>query len=247
MVRSYIIEIQKSVSRSTVRNQISGLKNFYKFLVERGYCAKNPFHNLSIPKIEKKLPKYLSEKDMRSLLEEPRRTQKDNPSSTFIALRDQMIIELLYGGGLRVSELVGINYGDINWESNSIRVLGKGSKQRVCPVGKRSILAIREFQLNVNPCCSSGDPIIIGRGGKRLTVRSVQLILKKHLSSAGLPSDLSPHKLRHTYATHLLDHGADLRAVQEMLGHSSLSTTQVYTHVSVARLKKTHGQAHPRA
>ena len=245
--RSYIIEAQEKISRVTLRNHISGLRNFFKYCMERGICEENPFHNLVLPKTEKKLPQYLSEKEMLNLLDQPRLLSAQGRNSEFIKLRDVMILEILYGGGLRVSELTGLNYGDIEWSRNAVRVTGKGNKQRVCPVGKRATFAIRNFQDIISPSSSLIDPVVIGRAGQRLSARSVQILLKKYLLAAGLPKTLTPHKLRHSYATHLLDHGADLRAVQEMLGHASLSTTQVYTHVSVARLKKTHGQAHPRA
>ncbi len=245
--RSFLIESQDKLSRVSLRNQVSGLRNFYRFCMERGHCRENPFHNLILPKTEKKLPLFLSEKEIRNLLDQPRLRKGRGSKGDFVTLRDQVILEVLYGGGLRVSELVSINYGDLDWPRSCVRVMGKGSKQRVCPLGFRAISAIRAFQDRNGLDASFADPVVVGIGGKRLSVRSVQQILKKYLISAGLPRDLTPHKLRHSYATHLLDNGADLRAVQEMLGHASLSTTQIYTHVSVARLKKTHHQAHPRA
>lgn len=245
--RSYIIECQNKISRITLRNHISGLRNFFKFCMERGFCKNNPFHNLVLPKTEKKLPKFLSEKELLSLLSQPSILAFEGRHSEFIKLRDQMILEILYGGGLRVSELIGLNYGDFEWNRNALRVTGKGKKQRVCPIGKRAISAVRNYQETIKPKSSFNDPVIINRSGRRISARSIQLLLKKYLKAANLPQELTPHKIRHSYATHLLDNGADLRAVQEMLGHASLSTTQVYTHVSVARLKKTHGQAHPRA
>ena len=181
------------------------------------------------------------------LLEQPNLQNRKSEKGKFLELRDQMILEILYGGGFRVSELISINYGDINWEQKLLKVTGKGGKQRFCPVGDRAIKSIRKFQEIRQQVPAVTDPVVTSIKGRRLSARSVQLILKKYLLTAGLPLDLTPHKLRHSYATHLLDHGADLRAVQEMLGHRSLSTTQIYTHVSVAKLKKTHGQAHPRA
>jgi len=245
--RSYLIEIQHKVSRVTLRNHVSGIRNFYKFCMERNHCESNPFHNLTLPKTEKKLPQYLTEKDILKLLEQPNLQNRKSEKGKFLELRDQMILEILYGGGFRVSELISINYGDINWEQKLLKVTGKGAKQRVCPIGDRAIKSIRKFQEIRQQLPAVTDPVVTSIQGRRLSARSVQLILKKYLLTAGLPLDLTPHKLRHSYATHLLDHGADLRAVQEMLGHRSLSTTQIYTHVSVAKLKKTHGQAHPRA
>jgi len=245
--RSYLIEIQHKVSRVTLRNHVSGIRNFYKFCMERNHCESNPFHSLTLPKTEKKLPQYLTEKDILKLLEQPNSQNKKSEKGKVLELRDQMILEILYGGGFRVSELISLNYGDINWEQKLLKVTGKGGKQRFCPVGDRAIKSIRKFQEIRQQVPAVTDPVVTSIQGRRLSARSVQLILKKYLLTAGLPLDLSPHKLRHSYATHLLDHGADLRAVQEMLGHRSLSTTQIYTHVSVAKLKKTHGQAHPRA
>ena len=245
--RSYLIEIQHKVSRVTLRNHISGIRNFYKFCMERNHCESNPFHSLTLPKTEKKLPQYLTEKDILKLLEQPNLQNRKSEKGKFLVLRDQMILEILYGGGFRVSELISINYGDINWEQKLLKVTGKGGKQRFCPIGDRAIKSIRKFQEIRQQVPAVTDPVVTSIQGRRLSARSVQLILKKYLLTAGLPLDLTPHKLRHSYATHLLDHGADLRAVQEMLGHRSLSTTQIYTHVSVAKLKKTHGQAHPRA
>ena len=245
--RSYLIEVQHKVSRVTLRNHVSGIRNFYKFCMERNHCESNPFHSLTLPKTEKKLPQYLTEKDILKLLEQPNSQNRKSEKGKVLELRDQMILEILYGGGFRVSELISLNYGDINWEQKLLKVTGKGGKQRFCPVGDRAIKSIRKFQEIRQQVPAVTYPVVTSIQGRRLSARSVQLILKKYLLTAGLPLDLSPHKLRHSYATHLLDHGADLRAVQEMLGHRSLSTTQIYTHVSVAKLKKTHGQAHPRA
>ena len=245
--RSYLIEVQHKVSRVTLRNHVSGIRNFYKFCMERNLCESNPFHSLTLPKTEKKLPQYLTEKDILKLLEQPNSQNRKSEKGKVLELRDQMILEILYGGGFRVSELISLNYGDINWEQKLLKVTGKGGKQRFCPVGDRAIKSIRKFQEIRQQVPAVTDPVVTSIKGRRLSARSVQLILKKYLLTAGLPLDLTPHKLRHSYATHLLDHGADLRAVQEMLGHRSLSTTQIYTHVSVAKLKKTHGQAHPRA
>ena len=158
-----------------------------------------------------------------------------------------MIIELLYGAGLRVSELIGLNYGDLDGKRATVRVVGKGQKERVCPIGQVALRTISEFRKSYAKDSSHDRPIVINRQGSRLSARSVQAMLKKYLRSAKLPEDLTPHKLRHSFATHMLDNGADMRTVQELLGHESLSTTQVYTHVSVSRLKKAHLLAHPRA
>jgi len=156
-------------------------------------------------------------------------------------------MELLYGGGLRVSELVGLNYGHIEPQSAVARVMGKGRKERLCPLGRLAFSVLVHFRDEFAEKTGLSDPVIINSRQKRLSTRSVQLLLKKYLALADLPGDLTPHKIRHSYATHLLDNGADLRLVQDLLGHASLSTTQIYTHVSVTRLQDAHRKAHPRA
>jgi integrase/recombinase XerC len=154
---------------------------------------------------------------------------------------------LLYGGGLRVSELVGLSYGDIDFESGVARVLGKGRKERLCPLGRVAMAVLAKFRNEFAREKGPTSPVLLNTKGQRMEILGVQLMLKRYLTLAGLPLDLTPHKLRHSYATHLLNAGADLRLVQELLGHSQLATTQVYTHVSVARLKEIYAKAHPRA
>ena len=247
--RSYLVEAQAHYSRRTLRNHVSGLRSFFKFCQTRGWIQANPFHNLTLPKPDKPLPKFLTEEQMKHLLEQPKAKpeQEKKRKNDFLLLRDLMIIELLYGAGLRVSELIGLNYGDLDGKRATVRVVGKGQKERVCPIGQVALRTIGEFRKSYAKDSSHDCPIVINRQGNRLSVRSVQAMLKKYLRSAKLPEDLTPHKLRHSFATHMLDNGADMRTVQELLGHESLSTTQVYTHVSVSRLKKAHLLAHPRA
>ena len=247
--RSYLVEAQAHYSRRTLRNHVSGLRSFFKFCQAREWIQANPFHNLTLPKPDKPLPKFLSEEQMKQLLEQPKAKpgQEKKRKNDFLLVRDLMIIELLYGAGLRVSELIGLNYGDLDGKRATVRVVGKGQKERVCPIGQVALRTIREFRTSHAKDSSHDRPIVINRQGNRLSARSVQAMLKKYLRSAKLPEDLTPHKLRHSFATHMLDNGADMRTVQELLGHESLSTTQVYTHVSVSRLKKAHLLAHPRA
>ena len=244
--RSYIIESQNSFSRKTLRNHVSGIRSFYKFCQARKWLKTNPFDNLTLPKLEKSLPKLLTEKQVFSLLEQPQ-VKNQNGQVDFKSFRDLLILELLYAGGLRVSELIGINYGDLDLINASVKVLGKGSRHRLVPIGSKVIKTLTMFRDLFSKDSTANAPLIINRSGKRLSIRSVQIILKKYLNAANLPKDLTPHKLRHSFATHLLNNGADLRAVQELLGHSSLSTTQVYTHVSAVRLKEVYGLSHPRA
>ena len=246
--RSYLIEAQGKFAKTTIRNHFSALKGLFRFAQERGICNSNPFANLTMPKLEKKLPKFLSEKQAQSLMEKPlQSSDKVSKKSDFIDSRDQLILKILYSAGLRVSELVSLNFGDIDITNATLKVRGKGSKERIAPVGRNVLQEILQFRDHHSKDASHIAPIIISQSGKRLSVRSIQLILKKKLRQLNLPEDISPHKLRHTFATHLLDRGADLRAVQDLLGHSNLSTTQIYTHLSVAKLKKTHKVAHPRA
>ncbi len=247
LARDYIIESQQIRSKRTVRNHISALRSFYQFCQSRNYLNNNPFRNLTLPKLEKKLPVFLSQEELIQLLEAPLKLEISSPHAEMIRVRDRIIMELLYGGGLRVSEVVGLNHGDLDLPKSLVRILGKGRKERVVPIPERTSSLLISFRENFCLDASSSSPLFTSSKAQRLTSRNVQLRLKKYLAFCQLPQDVTPHKLRHSFATHLLDNGADLRSVQELLGHSSLSTTQVYTHVSVGRLKKAHKLAHPRA
>lgn len=245
--RSYLIEAQSSLSKTTLRNHFSALKGLFRFAQEREGYKINPFANLTLPKLDKPLPKFLTEKQAQTLIQNIKIYDEGGKSGEFLRTRDQIIIKILYSGGLRVSELVSLNYQDIDFVNATLKIVGKGQKERITPIGNKVLQDVIHFRNNHAVDASTQAPLIIGKSGKRLTTRSIQLILKKRLKQANLPEDLSPHKLRHSFATHLLDRGADLRAVQDLLGHSSLSTTQIYTHLSVARLKETHKIAHPRS
>ncbi|MDE3084456.1 MAG: tyrosine-type recombinase/integrase [Verrucomicrobiota bacterium] len=244
-LRDFVIEAQRRFGRRTLHNHVSGLRAFFKFWVKRKRLSKNPLIGLTLPKLEKALPKFLTEKQMALFLAGPLRLLENKSIDAFTAWRDRLVLELLYGGGLRVSELVGLNYGQI--EGGVARVLGKGRKERFCPLGKVAVAVLAKWKNEFARDSSFAAPVVVNPGHKRLSIRSVQLLVKKYLALADLPMDLSPHKLRHSYATHLLNAGADLRLVQELLGHVSLSTTQIYTHTSVARLKEVYDKAHPRA
>ncbi len=184
---------------------------------------------------------------MLALLAGPQRLRENESADAFTACRDRLVLELLYGGGLRVSELVALNYGAVDFDNGSARVLGKGRKERICPLGATAMAVLKKFRDEFARQAGLDDPVVVTVGHKRMLVRAVQLLVKKYLALADLPMDLSPHKIRHSYATHLLNSGADLRAVQELLGHADLTTTQIYTHTSIARLKEIHAKAHPRA
>jgi len=245
--RDFAIELQRSVARSTLRNYISGLQTFFKFWIRQGELDKNPLLGLALPKLPKRLPVYLTQKQMASLLDGPMRLLQNGSVEPFVAWRDQLVLELLYGAGLRVSELVGLTYGMVSFDEGAARVRGKGGKERLCPLGEVALSALGRWRAEFAPATGPDDPVVVGHRGQRWSPRQIQLLLKRYLSLAGLPMDLTPHKIRHSYATHLLDNGADLRLVQELLGHSQLSTTQIYTHVTIGRLKAAYEQAHPRA
>lgn len=246
-LRDFVIEAQRRFDRRTLHNHASGLRSFFKFWLKRGRVSRNPFIGVPLPKLEKRLPKFLTETQMKALLAGPGKLLANESIDARTALRDRLVMELLYGGGLRVSELVGLDYGMIDTSAGVARVLGKGRKERLCPLGKVATALVVKWKNEYAANVSAASPVLLGSDGGRLPVRQVQLMLKRYLALAGLPLDLTPHKLRHSYATHLLNAGADLRLVQELLGHANLATTQIYTHVSVARLRAIYDQAHPRA
>lgn len=249
-IRDYVIEAQRppnALDRRTLQLHASALRAFFRFWLSRGRVSRNPMTGVVLPRAEKRLPQFLTEEQMKRLLAGPQRLLENEAIDPFTAWRDRLVMELLYGGGLRVSELVGLNYGAIDFGSGVARVLGKGRKERLCPLGRVATAVLSKWKSEYARATGPGDPIIVDVNHHRLPVLQVQRLLKRYLVLADLPLDLTPHKLRHSYATHLLNAGADLRLVQELLGHASLATTQVYTHVSVARLKEIYAKAHPRA
>ena len=246
-VRDFVIEAQRRYGRRTLHNHVSALRSLCKYWRAMGRLTRNPFVGAPLPKLEKRLPQFLTEDQARTLLSSPKRLLENGGCDAFTAWRDLLAMELLYGAGLRVSELVGLNHGDVELGEGTARVMGKGRKVRVCPLGRVACSVLARFRDDYCPGAGQADPVVCNEGGRPMTVRSVQLMLKRHLALAGLPLDLTPHKLRHSFATHLLNAGADLRIVQELLGHAQLVTTQVYTHVSIARLKDVYNKAHPRA
>ncbi|HVS52113.1 MAG TPA: tyrosine-type recombinase/integrase [Opitutaceae bacterium] len=246
-MRDFVIEAQRRFDRRTLHNHASALRTFFKFWMRQGRLTRDPFAGVPLPKLEKRLPQFLTEEQMKLLLGGPQRLLDNGAIAPAVAWRDRLAMELLYGGGLRVSELVGLNHGAIDFDSGIARVLGKGRKERLCPLGRVALAVLVKFRDEFARRTAPTSAVLTNPDGTRMTVRAVQLMLKRYLALAGLPLDLTPHKLRHSYATHLLNAGADLRLVQELLGHAQLTTTQVYTHVSVARLKEIYAKAHPRA
>lgn len=247
VMRDFVIEAQHRFGRRTLHNHASGLRAFFKYWQRQGKVAKNPLVGLALPKLEKRLPQFLTEGQVRTLLGGPQRLVENGTETPFVAWRDRLAMELLYGAGLRVSELTGLNYGDLEADGTVARVLGKGRKERLCPLGKVAAAALAKWKTEYARDTGADAPVLVDTKHGRMSDRAVQLMLKRYLALAGLPLDLTPHKLRHSYATHLLNAGADLRLVQELLGHASLNTTQIYTHVTVARLREVYDKAHPRA
>jgi len=243
--RVFLFELmKKEAARATVRLHFAALRTFYKFLVERHGFKSNPLKEVQLPKNERKLPVVLTVKQIDDLLTAPFKTEPTPKAPKWLHARDAAILELFYSAGLRLAELAGLNVADVDPYSESIRVLGKGRKERICPVGVRALEAIQQYRQEAKVL---SGPLFISKLRKRLSTRNITVMLEKYVLLAGLPRGITPHKLRHSFATHLLDNGADLRSVQSLLGHASLSTTQIYTHVSVERMKKVYGESHPRA
>ena len=243
-VRSYLVHLSEHrYGRATIHLKMSALRSLFRWLVRSERMKQNPVVGLTLPKLQRKLPKFLTIQQIEALLNAPLTDKK--PESQLAIWRDKAILEVLYSGGLRIHELTGLNDDDLDILGEVARVRGKGKKERLTPLGAPAIAAIQKY-LELRQRGARG-PLFVNRFGGRLTSRSVQRMLKKYLITAGLDPSLTPHKLRHSFATHMLDAGADLRSVQELLGHASLSTTQIYTHITPERLKKVYDKAHPRA
>jgi integrase/recombinase XerC len=238
MIRGYLGVLHRKNQKSSIARKLSTLRSFFKFLQKNGVVETNPMAGLRTPKREKTLPVVLSADEIFALLDsiEP---------NALLAARNRAMFETLYSCGIRVSELTGLNVFDLDPAAGSVRVMGKGSRERIVPVGKKALEAVRNYREQLRAATGNG-PLFLNAQRRRLTARSVARILKKLAAACGIEAPLSPHALRHTFATHLLDAGADLRSVQELLGHRNLSTTQRYTHVSMDRLMETYDKAHPR-
>ena len=243
--RDYLFEAMKSDwARSTIRLHFSALRSFYKFLNRREGFSHNPIAEIQLPKAEKKLPVVLTQKQVIELLEMPFKIEHAKQAPSWMPFRDGAILELFYSSGVRLAELAALRISDFDLHNECIRVLGKGKKERICPVGTPAAEAIFRYCQEARVL---DGPLFISKLRKQMTPRAISNLFKKYHEHSSIPVNVSPHKLRHSFATHLLDNGADLRSVQSMLGHASLSTTQIYTHVSVARMKEVYDQAHPRA
>lgn len=243
-ILAFLLSLRKENKASaTINRHLSAIRAFFRFLVQEGYCPTDPTVHIETPKMEKKLPQVLSVAEVEKLLNAPK------PTTPF-GQRDQAMLELLYATGLRVSELVNLKLDDIHLDLGFVKCLGKGSKERVIPLGQMAIEAIRLYVNNgrrILDKTKREETLFLNHHGRPLSRQGFWKIIKQYAAQAGIKKRITPHTLRHSFATHLLENGADLRAVQEMLGHADISTTQIYTHVSKVRLRDVYAQAHPRA
>ena len=239
-IRAYLAELQSGgrLARNSLLRRVSALRSFCRFLRRQGLLARDPFLNLLLPRKQARLPRFLTESEMARLL-------GGAAVPAAFRLRDQALLELLYSCGLRRSEASRLNVGDVDFLSGFLRVFGKGSRERLVPAGTRALSCLREY-LARRPSRGPGEPLFLNGRGGRLSAVGVAWVLRRWAAAAGWPKKVTPHAFRHSFATHLLDSGCDLRSVQEMLGHKNLATTQVYTHVSLERLRKVYGSSHPK-
>lgn len=258
--RSFVMALHETGNaKSSIQRKLSAMRSFFRYLMINGKATGNPFDSLPQIKADKPLPKVMSVNQIDTLIKAvdlywdeagANGLIRAADGGMFARTRDKAIIETIYSGGLRISEALNLNYGEADISSGIIKVRGKGKKERLAVMGNPAKRAVREYLRHRNAAGNSREfsaALFMNQQGSRLTARSFQRNLKNYLLTAGLPPDFTPHKLRHSFATHLLDAGADLRSVQEMLGHENLSTTQIYTHVSAERLKKVYSEAHPLA
>ncbi|MEW5766956.1 MAG: tyrosine recombinase XerC [bacterium] len=243
LIRRYLGHLRiKNYSRRSIARKLASLRAYYRFLLEQGLIDTNPAYNLAGPKQDSRLPAFLFQDEIDTLLNIPK---EDN----IFGLRDRAVLEMLYTSGMRISELTGLNIDSIDYLAEVVKVRGKGGKERLLPLGSYAMQALQRYLSKRDKLVKdrSEKPLFLNRYGKRLSGRWIRVMLNRYIREAALNKRVSPHTIRHTFATHLLDNGADLRAVQELLGHVSLSTTQIYTHVSGERLKAVYEKAHPRA
>ncbi|MCK4312969.1 MAG: tyrosine recombinase [Candidatus Cloacimonetes bacterium] len=242
-LRDFLRELSlKGRSNRTLARKATTVKNFFQYCEKNKLVIKNPAVNLQIPKFDKTLPKYFTEKEMEALLNIPE-------LSTKFGVRNKAILELIYSCGMRISEVAGCKMAQIDLNTKIIRIMGKGNKERLVPIGRMAIKALKSYMRIRNQFVSkdSNDTLFLSKSGKSLSADEIREILERYIMLVAKTKGYSPHSIRHSFATHLISHGADLRAVQEMLGHSNLSTTEIYTHLSLKDLKKVYKQAHPRS
>lgn len=246
LVREFLAVLKaRGLAKSSIRRKMAAIRSFYRYLCQRGLIGFNPLMGVSAPRKEKLLPSFLYPREIEVLLSAP---EVDAP----LAQRDLAILETLYATGIRLSELTGLDVADVDFALGCLRVMGKGAKERVVPIGRAALAACEEYLLLARPALAlhskvTGRALFLNYLGGRLTGRSVERMLARYLRKIALGRQISPHSIRHSFATHLLENGADLRVVQELLGHVSISTTQIYTHLSRERLKRVYERSHPRA
>lgn len=249
LMRGYIASVsERKVSRNTLLRKISAVRSFIRYLQETGQLENDPFDLITIPKKEKRLPRFLTEGEVGRLQDHNLPAEVNAREKTYyFAQRDYALFELVYSSGLRRSEAAGLNVGDLDLFSGFVRVMGKGSRERLVPVGDKALSALREY-LDTRPKpLAHGLPLFLNHKNGRLSGSGIALIFRKMAKRARFARPMNPHSVRHSFATHMLDHGCDLKSVQEMLGHKNLQTTELYTHVSLERLKEVYDRAHPRA
>lgn len=245
LIRRFMTALaDKQYCKSTTARKLATLRSFYKFLVKRNYVTANPVTTIKTPKQDKRLPRFLEFEEVQKLLNTPM-------ADSWLGVRDRAILETLYSTGMRVSELVGLNLEDVDFLGEVIHIRGKGKKERIAPIGAKALQSIQQYieyrnKRMQNDGAFDSKVLFANKHGKRLSTRSVRRKMDKYLRQAGLDPTISPHTLRHSFATHMLNNGADLRSVQELLGHQSLSTTQIYTHVTTNKMKQVYDGAHPR-
>ncbi|HRH97242.1 MAG TPA: tyrosine recombinase XerC [Prosthecobacter sp.] len=243
--RAFLYDLMKQErGRATIRLQFAAMRSFFKWLTRRRGWKTNPLLEVQLPKREKKLPVVLTVTQIEQMLNLPLTMEKTKRDAVWAPERDAAILELFYSTGMRLSELVALNVADIDTYTETVRVFGKGNKERLCPVGSAALEAVQRYRVKAGV---HDGALFLSKLRKRLSIQGVDDVVNKYWRASGLPVHLTPHKLRHSFATHLLNNGADLRSVQELLGHASLSTTQIYTHVSTQRMKEVYEAAHPRA
>ena len=247
-IRKYLSFLHRKIKKSSIARKLSTLRSFFKYLVREQLASSNPAKIVSTPKVEKPLPTTLTVDEVFRLIDSPENRSEKLLSNAPRARksRDRAILELLYSSGLRVGELVGLNLNHLDLDLGIVKVMGKGRKERIVPVGEKAVDALKAF-LEERGVIRGEAPLFLNPRGGRLTARSVGRLIKKYTRRSGIFRKVSPHSLRHTFATHLLDAGADIREIQEMLGHASLSTTQRYIHLSVGKLMEVYDKAHPRS
>lgn len=243
--RRYLFDqMKREMGRATIRLHFSALRSFFKWMTRRQGLKQNPLLDVQLPKQEKKLPVVLTLTQITDMLDLPMKLEKERAAPVWAGERDSAILELFYSTGMRLSELASINVEDVDSYSDTVRVIGKGRKERLLPIGTPAMEAIQRYR---QKAAVHDGPLFISKLRKRITTQAIADVVDKYWKKSGLPIHVTPHKLRHSFATHLLNNGADLRSVQELLGHASLSTTQIYTHVSTQRMKEVYNAAHPRA